>query len=64
MFHYLNKMTNVTPDCETTELILGARFVEVSSDFSLGKDFKACAFTFNYEIHRLNMILTEMLYYP
>lgn len=45
-------MTNVILDCETNELILGAGFVEVSSVFSLGKDCKACAFTFNYEVYR------------
>lgn len=42
-------------------LILGIKFVEVSSVFSIQKDCKA--FTFNHEVHRkTNATLIEILY--
>lgn len=48
---------------ETNQLILGARFADVSSVFSFQNDCKALAVTFNYEVHRKNNVsLTEIFY--
>lgn len=59
----INQMTNIMLDCESNDLIPGARFVEISSVFSFPKDCKAFAFTFNYEGYKnVNVILIEMLY--